>query len=401
MPATYDQVVQMIVAEAKARKHSRDDCWAELSTLDQESELDETVWGPAGKKITFGVAQQDGSYPHRFEGAAAQVKGFFDKLDQWRAKPGASGNIWWDIAWMQQAPNWPSAQYWYDNGRRAYLDEIKSQYDDMKPYIDKYWPLEGEDNVADGPRPDFNIYDNLTINSSSRQGAVPDLLLLHTQEGGGGDDAADDLSQFIKSTENSSNPVSYHRLFSQASDGGVTIVNTVPVDRYSWSVGNSNKRSINYCFAGSRTAWTREQWMQQSKAIDAAAYWAVQDCRRFGIPIKVLWPYGPPGGIADHNYCSVYLKDGNNHTDVGFGLGFPVDYFAARVAYWQNPDAGNGTPPPVVTPPAQKDPIAEHEAFLANARERDLLVWIARQLGPGDPLWASKGKTLRDEVFGL
>lgn len=140
---TKDQVAQLIVAEAKARGYTRDECLAVKSTLYQESGWDETVWGPEGKKITYGIAQQDGSYPNRFNGAAAQIKGFFDKLDVWRKKPGASSDIWFNIAWMQQAPNWESAQYWWDHGRRAYLDEIESRIATVTPYLDKYWPATG------------------------------------------------------------------------------------------------------------------------------------------------------------------------------------------------------------------------------------------------------------------
>lgn len=146
--ATKDEVARLIVSEAKARNHTREECLAEMSTLYQESEWNETIWGPAGKKITYGIAQQDGSYPHRFDGAAAQIKGFFDKLDAWRAKPGASSDIWLNICWMQQAPNWESAAYWYANGRRAYLTEIKSRIATVTPYLDKYWPTTGGTTVT-------------------------------------------------------------------------------------------------------------------------------------------------------------------------------------------------------------------------------------------------------------
>lgn len=140
MTATKDQVAQLIVGEAKARNHSRDECLAELSALYQESQWDETVWDST--HVTYGVAQQDGSYPHRFDGAAAQVKAFFDKLDVKRAAPGR-GDIWLNICWLQQAPNWASAQYWWDHGRQAYLTEIKSRIATVTPYLDKYWPTTG------------------------------------------------------------------------------------------------------------------------------------------------------------------------------------------------------------------------------------------------------------------
>lgn len=137
---TKDQVAQLIVSEAKARHHTRDECLAEMSALYQESEWRDDVWDPTA--TTYGVAQQDGSYPSRFDGAAAQIKAFFDKLDIKRNHP-SHGDIWLNICWLQQAPNWPSAQYWYANGRRAYLTEIKSRIATVTPYLDKYWPTTG------------------------------------------------------------------------------------------------------------------------------------------------------------------------------------------------------------------------------------------------------------------
>lgn len=83
--------------------------------------------------------------------------------------------------------------------------------------------------------------------------------------------------------------------------------------------------------------------MRQSRAIDVAAYIAAQDCKKYGIPPRVIAPNSPPPGIADHNYCGKYLKDGNNHSDVGNG--FPWDYFKERLAYW------SGSKPTPVTPP--------------------------------------------------
>lgn len=137
MTTTKDDVARLIVGEARARNHTREECLGELSALYQESEWDETVWDAT--HTTYGVAQQDASYPHRFDGAAAQVKAFFDKLDAKRTSPG-HGDIWLNICWLQQAPNWPSAQYWWDHGRRAYLSEIKSRIATVTPYLDRYWP---------------------------------------------------------------------------------------------------------------------------------------------------------------------------------------------------------------------------------------------------------------------
>lgn len=196
-------------------------------------------------------------------------------------------------------------------------------------------------------RPDFNQYDMWSPNHQDRIGGAPaeviDLLILHTQEGDGN---ADSLARYLQGNVG----VSYHYTVSQAADGGVTVCNVVGTDLASWSVLDANNRSINLCFAGSRAAWTREQWMRQSKAIDAAAYLVVQDCRRYDVPPKVMPPnaYGPPGGITDHAYVTRYLGIGT-HTDCG--PNFPWDYFAQRVTYWADPKPAPPVPVPPPAPP--------------------------------------------------
>ena len=337
---TKDQVAQLIISEAKARQHTRGDCLAEMSALYQESGWDETIWDPT--HTTYGVAQQDGSYPNRMAGAPAQIGAFFDRLDTQRAKPGASTDIWLNICWLQQAPNWPSAQYWYDNGRRAYLTEIQSRITTVTPYLDKYWPT--GDTMPDENRPGFNEFPIWSKNNSARNTKV-DTWLIHTQEGGGGNAAAENLAKWFQNA----NEVSYHYTISQASDGGVTVVDCVDTDRASWSVLSANGRSINLCFAGSRASWTRQQWLAQGNAIDVAAYLAVQDCRKYGIPTTVIAPpyTGRIPGISDHRYVTKVLGDGT-HTDVGDG--FPWDIFTAAVQKYANPGT---TPAPV---PGKKFP---------------------------------------------
>ncbi|SHP62012.1 peptidoglycan recognition protein family protein [Mycobacteroides abscessus] len=379
MVTSKDQVAQLIVAEAKARGYTRDECLAVKSTLYQESEWDETVWDPT--YTTFGVAQQDASYPDRFKGAAAQVKGFFGKLDIWRRNPGASSDIWLNIAWMQQRPNWPSAQYWYEHGRRAYLTEIKSRIATVTPYLDKYWPTTGGNaTVPDENRPDFNEFGLYSPNNQSRGATKIDAFFLHTQEGGGGDSAAEDLAKYLG---NPANQVSYHYTISQASDGGVTVVDVVDTDKASWSALSANNRSINLCFAGSRASWTREQWMKQANALDVAAYLAVQDCEKYDIPTKVIAPpySGRIPGISDHHYVTKVLGDGT-HTDVGDG--FPWDYFTERVTFW----AGVGQAAPPTTGKQYPKDYSDRElqeAIALDVRE------IRTQLGAGLDQWGEDG----------
>ena len=192
-------------------------------------------------------------------------------------------------------------------------------------------------------RPDYNEF-ALWSPSNSARGTKIDAFLLHTQEGGGGNTAAEDLAKYLG---NAANKVSYHYTVSQASDGGVTVVDVVDTDYASWSVLSANGRSINLCFAGSRASWSREEWLKQSKAIDTAAYLAVQDCKKYSIPTTVIAPpyKGRLPGISDHRYVTKVLNDGT-HTDVGDQ--FPWDVFTAAV----NKYAGEK---PAPTPPARTD----------------------------------------------
>lgn len=207
-------------------------------------------------------------------------------------------------------------------------------------------PLNTQEPAVPDNRPDFNEFPLWSPSSQDRGGAKVDLFLLHTQEGGGGDSAAEDLAKFLG---NPANQVSYHYTISQASDGGVTVVDVVDTDEASWSVLSANNRSINLCFAGSKASWSRDQWMQQSKAIDVAAYLAVQDCKKYGIPLTVIGTGGKysaaRAGIADHQYVTKVLGDGT-HTDVGGG--FPLDYFTDRFNFWAN-NSGGSTPAPAPT----------------------------------------------------
>ena len=192
------------------------------------------------------------------------------------------------------------------------------------------------------PRPDFNEYAVWSPNNQSRAGTKVDLWLIHTQEGNGN---ADNLAHYLQGNVG----VSYHYTISEDyADHGVTVCDVVDTDLASWSVLTANNRSINLCFAGSRAAWNRAQWMAQSRAIDVAAYLCVKDCLKYNIPIKVMpWGrYGPPGGISDHHYVTQYLGIGT-HTDCG--PNFPWDYFASRVQYYA--DALKPPPPPPPPPP--------------------------------------------------
>jgi hypothetical protein len=206
--------------------------------------------------------------------------------------------------------------------------------------------VEGKPPVASN-RPDFNEYPLWSPNNEARGGVKPDLFLLHTEEGGPVKGGADRLARWLG---NPANQVSYHYTISQdPDDNGVTVVDVVDTDRASWSALTANRRSINLVFAGSRAAWSRTEWLRNSRAIDVAAYLAAQDCAKYPtIPKRVIKPpYGPPGGISDHRYVTRYLNIGS-HTDVGDG--FPWDVFEA--AFLRHA----GVTPPIVVPPPPPPP---------------------------------------------
>lgn len=236
-------------------------------------------------------------------------------------------------------------------------------------------------------RPDFNEYPNWSDNCQSRNGTAPDLWLNHTEEGNMN---ADSLVTWMKD-----NGVSYHYAGSQDPvDGGVTIVDMVDTDDASWSVMNSNNRAINFCYAGSYSNWTRDTWMSRAgKVIDVAAYLFVQDCIRYpsllknGVP-QVIVPYTDGPGLADHRYCSLYLKDGNNHGDVGGPqqppwTGFPWDYQANRVAYYWSV-ATAGTVPVTPNPTDPTPVIPQPQVPTCPTGDAALRLLLEQQLGPWD-----------------
>ena len=188
-------------------------------------------------------------------------------------------------------------------------------------------------------RPDFNEYAVWSNNSQSRGGQKPTVFLIHTNEG---DTNADQLAHWMQGDVG----VSYHYCVSEDyNDHGVTVCDVVDTDHAAWSVGNANNISINLCFAGSKAAWSRADWLKQSRAIDVAAYIAVQDAKKYGFSTIVVPPPYSAGkpGISDHKWVTQVYGWGT-HTDVGDG--FPWDVFTAAVAKYANP----GTQPPVVPP---------------------------------------------------
>ena len=239
-------------------------------------------------------------------------------------------------------------------------DDRLKRWNNCLPLGDALLP---EEHPMPDNRPPFNEFPIWSSNNSSRNGVTIDCFLIHTQEGGGGDDAAERLSNWYKN----SNGVSYHYAVSQASDGGVTVVDNVDTDRASWSVLSANPRSINACFAGSYAKWTRDEWLSKAgNAIDVMAYLAVQDAKKYNFAIQVIPPpyTARIPGISDHGYVTKVLKDGD-HTDVG--PNFPWDVFSAAVKKYASDESATPTPPVTV------------KRFPDDWSDRELMIELLRQ----------------------
>lgn len=227
-----------------------------------------------------------------------------------------------------------------------------------------------------GMKPEYTEYPIWSPNGQSRNGTKIDLFLLHTQEGGSTQNGAVSLARWMASP---SAKVSYHYAVSQDSNGHVTVIDTRDTDLASWSALSANNRSINLVFAGSRAAWTRDEWLRHAdRSIDVAAWLAAEDCRKYGtIPRRVIKPpYGPPGGISDHRYVTKYLRDGT-HTDVGGPMeppwtGFPWDIFEqAFLRYTGQIAPVVPSAPKPISPP--EPPI--EESIMANARYESVSIY--------------------------
>lgn len=161
-------------------------------------------------------------------------------------------------------------------------------------------------------KPEYTEINRIGKSFSYRGNSRPILFLFHTQEGNG---TAESLAAYLN---NPNNGVSYHYTVRDR-----VVVDVVDTDYASWSVLNANPFTINLCFAGSRSAWTREQWLAIESDIEIAVWLAVQDANKYGFSTRVIAPpYDADEGISDHRYVTDYLGIGD-HTDVG--PGFPWD----------------------------------------------------------------------------
>ena len=193
-------------------------------------------------------------------------------------------------------------------------------------------------------------------NFSSRWGARILYWVLHTEEG---NQSAEGLHQWMIN-----NGVSYHY---SARDG--IVVDIVDTDYASWSVLDANPLAINWVFAGSRAAFSREQWLQRSQDIDNAAYVFVQDAKKYALQTRTLSHdevARRQTGATDHYGITVGLRIGD-HTDVG--KFFPWDFFQSSIV--------KHVVGAVITPPA---PLPPARNAIADKRAEAGYEWLGNKL---------------------
>lgn len=186
-------------------------------------------------------------------------------------------------------------------------------------------------------KPAYNERIQWSPNATPRGGVRNRLGVGHTQEGNG---TAASLANYLCQ---SSSGVSYHYTL----DNDRNVVAVVDTDWYSWSVLSANPFTINYCFAGSRAAWTRQQWLDNmGNAIEILAWLWVEDAKKYGLQpwcISNADVGAGKQGFTDHAGITYGLGIGN-HTDLG--RDFPFDVLAGHIDRFVN---GVSEPVPDIT----------------------------------------------------
>lgn len=186
-------------------------------------------------------------------------------------------------------------------------------------------------------KPAYNERIQWSPNCHGRRIAEIFLGVGHTQEGNG---TAASLANYLCQR---ASEVSYHNTI----DNARNVVAVVDTDMASWSVGNANNFTLNYCFAGSFARWTRQEWLDNmGNAIEILAWLWVEDAKKYGLDPWIL-TYDEVRqrrqGFTDHNGITVGLGIGN-HTDLG--KHFPNDVLAGHIKRFVE---GESEPVPDIT----------------------------------------------------
>ena len=213
-------------------------------------------------------------------------------------------------------------------------------------------------------KPVFKEINMMGNNRSNRWGARVVYFLGHTEEGNA-------TAVGLANSLNNRNDASYHYVCRDS-----ILCDVVDTDYASWSVLDANNRSINFCFAGSRAAMSRQEWINRYRNdIRIMAWVAVQDAKKYGFSLRVQGrPYrlGNVSCVADHNFVTQVLDIGS-HTDLG--PNFPFDLLEADINLYLK----GATVAPF-----------DHAAAIATEVKR--ATWLGKALGAIAPCPDGKGK---------
>jgi hypothetical protein len=118
---------------------------------------------------------------------------------------------------------------------------------------------------------------------------------------------------------------------------------------------------------------------------------------------NIMWQTEAWSGFQDapHVDSRVHIMQRNflGNPVIG-GVQVDLNELHQNVPWAQAPVQPPG-PGPSPVPVPNPSPVDPFQQFLSTASELDLIRYMAAQLGPGDPAWASKGMTLRDKVWSI
>ena len=121
-------------------------------------------------------------------------------------------------------------------------------------------------------------------------------------------------------------------------------------------------------------------------------------------PIMLVGLQHGGGGIYSHTACTLFyadtpggeIKESTRGIDWESRGGNPGVYYYDGARAWNDPLFHD-----FWYLDAKLEAADTGKVWPQTATDRELLEYIAEQLGPGHRDWKSKGKTLRDKVFGL
>ncbi|WP_336791762.1 hypothetical protein [Gordonia malaquae] len=187
-------------------------------------------------------------------------------------------------------------------------------------------------------RPTFKDIVNFGGSFSPRFGARVCYALGHTQEGPG------DAYSLAAYCRNPANNASYHDIIDN-----FTCIAIVDTDDASWSVLNANPRAYNFCYAGSRASWTREEWIRNMRnGIRISAWKIVENLAKYPYLKAIVqarpYPKGDIACVADHYFVTRVLGIGT-HTDLG--PHYPFDLLEADIRMYLGMTSPKPLPAPV------------------------------------------------------